>query len=96
MAKDAVFFNSTSCEEDWTPESTQKEFFKTLENKEFEFYVSYISAMGDFATWKPTNMKGDFDLKTFEVRLKPKYKIDDLRRGMTVNILVKRSNQNAN
>jgi len=66
-----------------------------LGNKEFEFYVSYISAMGDFATWKPTNIKGEFDLKTFEIRLKPKNKIDGLRRGMTVNILTNGSNQNA-
>lgn len=58
-----------------------------LGNKEYEFIVTYISAMGDFATWKPTNQKGDFDLKTFEIRLTPENKIEGLRRGMTVNIL---------
>jgi Multidrug resistance efflux pump len=66
-----------------------------LGNIEFEFTVSYISAMGDFATWKPTNQKGDFDLKTFEVRLTPKNKIEGLRRGMTVNISLNSETQNA-
>ncbi len=59
-----------------------------LGNKSFEFYVSYISAMGDFAVWKPTNQKGDFDLKTFEVRLRPKGKIEGFRPGMSVNIIM--------
>lgn len=60
-----------------------------LGNEEFEFYVSYISPVGDFATWKPTNQKGEFDLKTFEVRFRPKTKIDGLRPGMTVNVRLK-------
>lgn len=60
-----------------------------LGNKECQFYVSYISPMGDFATWKPTNQKGEFDLKTFEVRFRPVKPIDGLRPGMTVNIKMK-------
>lgn len=60
-----------------------------LGNEEFEFYVSYISPVGDYATWKPTNQKGEFDLKTFEVRFRPKRKIDGLRPGMTVNVRLK-------
>jgi len=57
-----------------------------LGNKSEEFEVTYISAMGDFSTWKPTNQKGEFDIKTFEVRLRSKSRIDGLRPGMTVNI----------
>ena len=57
-----------------------------LGNKEFQFEVSYISPMGDFANWKPTNQKGDFDIKTFEIRLRSKNKIEGLRSGMSVNI----------
>ncbi len=57
-----------------------------LENKEYTFEVTYISPMGDFAYWRPTNQKGDFDVKTFEIRLRAKEKIDGLRPGMTVNI----------
>jgi len=57
-----------------------------LENKEYQFQVSYISPMGEFANWKPTNQKGQFDIKTFEIRLRSKNKIEGLRPGMTVNI----------
>ncbi len=54
--------------------------------KEFEFRVSYLAVMADFATWVPTKSKGDFDLKTFEVRLVPVEPIENLRPGMTVQI----------
>lgn len=57
-----------------------------LGNEEHDFEVTYIAPMGDFANWRPTNQKGDFDVKTFEIRLRPKEKIDGLRPGMTVNI----------
>jgi HlyD family secretion protein len=67
-------------------DSVFKGLVPALGNKEYEFYVSYISPMGDFATWKPTNQKGEFDLKTFEIRLRPVKPIDGLRPGMTVNI----------
>jgi len=57
-----------------------------LNNTTATFKVSYIAAMADFANWKPTNQKGDFDLKTFEVRIKPVNRVTGLRPGMTVNI----------
>lgn len=57
-----------------------------LENKQIEFKVTYISPMADFATWKPTNQKGDFDLKTFEIHLKSDEPIENIRPGMTVKI----------
>lgn len=57
-----------------------------LDNIEKEFEVTYIAAMGDFATWKPTNQKGEFDLKTFEIHLRGTEVIEGLRPGMTVNI----------
>ena len=47
------------------------------------FRVSYIAAMADFATWKATNQKGDFDLRTFEVRLRTEHPVPGLRPGMT-------------
>jgi len=59
-----------------------------LGNVKADFEVSFIAPMGDFANWKPTNQKGEFDLKTFEVRLRPKGEISGLRPGMTVNILL--------
>jgi len=66
--------------------STYKGIIPALGNKMEEFEVTYISAMGDFSTWKPTNQKGEFDIKTFEVRLRSKSNIGGLRPGMTVNI----------
>ncbi len=57
-----------------------------LNNKQTEFEVTYIASMADFATWRPTNQKGDFDLKTFEIHLKSKENIKDLRPGMTVKL----------
>ncbi len=66
--------------------TTHKGKVPGLGNEEFEFKVSYIAVMADFATWVPTQAKGDFDLKTFEVRLTPSNQIDGLRPGMTVKL----------
>lgn len=54
-----------------------------LDIKDREFKVFYISPLSDFATWKATKDKNSFDVKTFEVRLKPIDKIPDLRPGMS-------------
>lgn len=66
------------------------EFFdgtvSALGDQQYKFRVSYISSMGAFATWKPTNRKGDFDLKTFEVHLRCDETIENFRSGMTVKI----------
>jgi len=51
--------------------------------KEVELEVSYIHALGDFATWTATKTKGDFDMKTFEIHAKPINVIDGLRPGMS-------------
>jgi HlyD family secretion protein len=59
-----------------------------LGNKEIEVVVTYIAVMPDFATWAPTKAKGEFDLKTFEVRLKPTENLPDLRPGMTIRIKI--------
>jgi HlyD family secretion protein len=59
-----------------------------LGNSEHQFYISYIAPMADFANWLPTNDKGAIDLRTFEINLKPKEEIEDLRPGMSVKILL--------
>ncbi len=48
--------------------------------------VSYIAAMGDFATWRSTRGSGGFDLRTFEVRARPIHPMAGLRPGMSVLI----------
>ncbi|MEL4362602.1 HlyD family secretion protein [Shewanella algae] len=49
-----------------------------------EFEVSHISVLGDFATWRATESGHDFDMRTFEVELRPLEPVADLRVGMSV------------
>lgn len=46
--------------------------------------VFYIASVGDYATWRSSKESGGFDLKTFEVRLRPDDSIPNLRPGMSV------------
>lgn len=52
--------------------------------KPIKVKVDFISAMGNFATWRATKIRGDFDLKTFEIHARPIEAIPDLRAGMSV------------
>ena len=52
--------------------------------KEIQAEVYYIKDMGEYAVWRSTKMTGEYDSKTFEVRLKPKGDVKDLRPGMSV------------
>lgn len=49
-----------------------------------EFKVTHIAAMGDFATWRSTDVSQGFDLRTFEVEARPIASDVDLRMGMSV------------
>lgn len=53
-------------------------------NQQAKFKVSYISPMGNFATWRATESGHDFDMRTFEVELTPVKPIKGLRVGMSV------------
>ncbi len=57
-----------------------------LGNEEVNFKVTYISPMADFATWVPIKAKGEYELKTFEVHLKPQERIAELRPGMSIQL----------
>ena len=46
--------------------------------------VYYISPLGSFATWKSTKEAGSYDMRTFEVKLRPLQPVEGLRPGMTV------------
>ncbi len=59
-----------------------KVYIPALE-KSFDFKVSYISKMGEYATFKATDTKKGYELKSFEVHLKPVKEIKDLRVGMS-------------
>ncbi len=54
-----------------------------ISNEPIPVKINYISALGNYATWRATRIRGDFDLKTFEVRAVPVDKVDNLRAGMT-------------
>jgi HlyD family secretion protein len=58
-----------------------------LGNDEINFKVTYISPMADFATWVPIKAKGEYELKSFEIHLKPQERIAELRPGMSIQII---------
>ena len=55
-----------------------------LGEKSYAFKVTHIAVMGDFATWRATESGKGFDMKSFEVELRPLKPIKDLRVGMSV------------
>ncbi|PID75167.1 MAG: hypothetical protein CSB23_04985 [Deltaproteobacteria bacterium] len=55
-----------------------------LGEKKVGFKVTHIAVMGDYATWRATNLEKDFDMRTFEVEARPLEQIEDLRAGMSV------------
>ena len=58
--------------------------------KRVGFEVVYISAEADFATQIATSARGDFDIRTFEVQMKPLSIEVPLRAGMSVVIELKK------
>ncbi len=57
-----------------------------LDNQSFKFEVSHVSVMGDFATWRATDSRTGFDLRTFEIEARPLQPIGQLRVGMSAII----------
>jgi len=57
---------------------------RALGSERYEFKVTHIAAMGDFATWRATESGKGFDMKSFEVELRPTSPIPNLRVGMSV------------
>ena len=54
-----------------------------LARDDVELTVYYISPLGSFATWKSTKEVGSYDMRTFEIRLRPATPIEGLHPGMT-------------
>jgi HlyD family secretion protein len=48
------------------------------------FRVYYISPAGDFATWRATRQSDGYDVKSFEVRVRPAAPVAGFRPGMSV------------
>jgi HlyD family secretion protein len=55
-------------------------------DKNIQLTVYYMKDMGSYASWKATKTKGQYDLKTFEVKAKPESYIEGLYPGMSVII----------
>ncbi len=55
-----------------------------LGGRSYRFKVTYLSVMGDFATWRPTDTSTGFDVRTFEIEARPLEPIEGLRVGMSV------------
>ena len=52
--------------------------------KKVPFTAYFIGPAGDFATWRATRQSAGYDVKSFEVRVRPSQRIADLRPGMSV------------
>ncbi len=55
-------------------------------DKNVRMKIYFIKDQGSYAVWKATKAKGQYDLKTFEVRAKPLDKMEGLRPGMSLVI----------
>jgi len=52
--------------------------------KTYQFKVTHVSVMGDYATWRATDSSKGFDMRTFEVEAEPLQAIEGARVGMSV------------
>ena len=60
------------------------------EDKTFPVVVTYIKAMGTYATWRTNKQNGGYDVRTFDVKCRPVTPIDGLRPGMTALVMEKK------
>ena len=59
------------------------------EEKTFPVVVTYVKAMGTYATWRTTKQNGGYDVRTFDVKCRPLTPIEGLRPGMTALVMEK-------
>ena len=52
--------------------------------RDVRFRVSHVAAQGSFATWRATRQSRGYDVRAFEVKLKPVAPVPGLRPGMSV------------
>ena len=52
----------------------------------YKAQVTYMRAMASYATWRATKNNGQYDVKSFDIKLVPVDKIEKLRPGMTALI----------
>ena len=54
-----------------------------LDKKTIRTKVFYIRDMGSYAVWSATKAAGEYDSKTFEVKVRPIEPVENLRPGMS-------------
>lgn len=64
--------------------SSHRAVVPALGDKEISLQVYYVKDMGSYAVWRATRASGQYDAKTFAVRLKPIDEVQGLLPGMTV------------
>jgi HlyD family secretion protein len=69
---------------DYQEGKTFKVTIPALGNQSYQFKVTHVAVMGDFATWRATDTAKGFDMRTFEVEARPTQPINGLRVGMSV------------
>ena len=57
------------------------------DEKTYPLVVTYVKAMGTYATWRTTKQNGGYDVRTFDVKCRPLATIDGLRPGMTAMVI---------
>lgn len=57
--------------------------FPALDNKKIDLKVTYIAPLGTYANFRATKARGEFDMKTFEIKATPVNKVEGLRAGMS-------------
>jgi len=92
----APIMNIAVMDDMWTTFNVREDLLKDLGmGTEFQSYVpaldrnvtlkvTYMRDLGSYAAWRATKAKGQYDLKTFEVRAVPVEKVEGLRPGMSV------------
>ncbi|MCS4279259.1 HlyD family secretion protein [Stenotrophomonas rhizophila] len=53
-------------------------------DRDAEFEVYFINPAGDYATWRATRQSSGYDVRSFEIRLRPVAPVDGFRPGMSV------------
>lgn len=53
-------------------------------DRDVEFEVYFINPAGDYATWRATRQSSGYDVRSFEIRLRPVTRVEGFRPGMSV------------
>lgn len=61
-----------------------------LNNMRTTMKIFYIRDMGSYAVWSATKATGEYDSKTFQVKMRPAKQIENLRPGMSIILETKK------